>query len=510
MADLTWADGLFLASLTLVVCIVALLVLGMAGPRSAGGQRPDLTGSCSNHFLFRDERLIDHDASGFSLPDPDDTAQTDWARFRAWLTFRFPDLPVRLADLDPDRATSLHSQSGDIATRLDLCPSRRTVHVTLTDTAQPEPAIIHERLRLCQSLQDQSAALFHAPCPVWIRDKAGETLWQNEAGEAMNPDHRAEMLRAAGQPPAPGDTVTERISLVGDNGRTETSYDLRVTGTDRGLVLCATDVTRIVRAETARRDFVQTLSRTFASLTVGLTVFDRDRTLALFNPAMIDLTGLAPEFLSSRPGLISFFDALRDRQVMPEPRNYGNWRSQINDMVRTARGGLYQEVWSLTTGQIYRVTGRPHPDGDVAFVFEDISVEISTMRRHRAQIDLRQSVLDRLTQGIAVLSGEGRLMFCNTAFGILLGIDPDSHLAGMGLHDVIAACHARYPDAGLWPGIEHGIAQGPLGAPIARTLDLPGDARLDLQVISLGRGHTMLTLAQHQAGHLHLASLKTG
>ncbi len=515
MADLTWADGLFLASLTLLVSVVVLLFLGMVGSRSAGAGQTAVTMSrpaLSNHFLFQNERLIDHDASGFGLPESDDGAQTDWMRFRAWLAFRFPDLPVRLADLVSDRVTSLEARSGDIATRLELHPSRRSVHVTLTDLLQPEPVIINERLRVCQSLQDQSTALFRAPDPVWICDKAGKTLWQNESGEAMNPDHRAEMLRTAGQPPASGETVTRRISLADDAGRTETSYELRLTGTDQGFVVYAADITRIVRAETARRDFVQTLARTFASLTIGLAVFDRDRTLALFNPAMIDLTGLSPEFLSSRPGLISFFDALRDRRVMPEPRNYGNWRSQINEMVKTARGGLYQEVWSPATGQTYRVTGRPHPDGDVAFLFEDISVEISTARRHRLEMDLHQSVLDGLDQGIAVLSDEGHLTFCNTAFGNLLGIHPDSRLARMSLRDVMAACNARYSDAGLWLRVEQGISGSSPCAPITESVALPGNVRLELRVMPVGRGQTMLTLAlaQDQAGQLHIAALKTG
>ena len=200
------------------------------------------------------------------------------------------------------------------------------------------------------------------------------------------------------------------------------------------------------------------MSKTFADLTTGLVVFDRAKMLAVFNPALTDLTGLPPEFLSARPSLFGFFDALRDRMVMPEPKNYASWRSQITDMVKSAAGGLYHEVWTLPSGQTYRVTGRPHPDGAVAFLFEDISLEVSTTRRHRLQMDLRQSVIDRLQEGIAVLAQDGHLLFCNSAFGEMLGIDPDTSFAEMGLHDVIAACAARYPDPGLWPEVEDRIA----------------------------------------------------
>ena len=46
-----------------------------------------------------------------------------------------------------------------------------------------------------------------------------------------------------------------------------------------------------IRAEQQLRDFMQTLTNTFSHLTTGLAVFDRDKRLALFNPALTDLTG---------------------------------------------------------------------------------------------------------------------------------------------------------------------------------------------------------------------------
>ena len=70
----------------------------------------------------------------------------------------------------------------------------------------------------------------------------------------------------------------------------------------------AVDVNAVVSAEISQRKFVQTLAKTFAQLSIGLAIFDRNRQLALFNPALIDLTALPAEFLSARPNLLSFFD----------------------------------------------------------------------------------------------------------------------------------------------------------------------------------------------------------
>jgi len=54
----------------------------------------------------------------------------------------------------------------------------------------------------------------------------------------------------------------------------------------------------------AQRNFVQTLTKTFAQLSIGLAIFNRERQLVLFNPALIDLTALPADFLTGRPHLL--------------------------------------------------------------------------------------------------------------------------------------------------------------------------------------------------------------
>ncbi|NCW08109.1 MAG: diguanylate cyclase, partial [Rhodobacterales bacterium] len=80
------------------------------------------------------------------------------------------------------------------------------------------------------------------------------------------------------------------------------------------------DITEIVRAQQAQKNFVQTLTKTFATLSIGLAIFDRNRQLMLFNPALIDLTALTADFLSARPNLLTAFDKLWDNQIMPETK----------------------------------------------------------------------------------------------------------------------------------------------------------------------------------------------
>jgi PAS domain-containing protein len=113
-----------------------------------------------------------------------------------------------------------------------------------------------------------------------------------------------------------------------------------------------------VQAETSLRNFMQTLTKTFADLPTGLAIFDRSRVLQLFNPALADLTSLSPDFLISRPTLSAVLDAMRAKAMIPEPKDYRSWRKQLTKLEEEAAMGIFEETWSLPGGQTYRVIGR--------------------------------------------------------------------------------------------------------------------------------------------------------
>jgi len=249
-----------------------------------------------------------------------------------------------------------------------------------------------------------------------------------------------------------------------------------------------------------RSSFIQTLTKTFADLATGLAVFDRGQRLALFNPALVDLTGLPIEFLSARPGLLDFFDRLRDRQVLPEPKNYASWRARINEMIETASDGHYAEAWSLTCGLTYRVTGRPHPDGAIAFLIEDITDEISLTRRTRSQLEIRQAVLDRLDDAIAVLGPDGALILCNQPFRDRFAVADDT-FTETTLEDLVQTGRSLYPNDTLWTDLLAGSGHTPIAGCAGDT----ATGHVDLQLVPLTGGFAMLSLSPQQQPELPAA-----
>lgn len=276
------------------------------------------------------------------------------------------------------------------------------------------------------------------PIPLWQIDSGGKVIWCNAAYKALVTAGKGKALAF----------VEGRNSLETKDGTEWFDVGIRA---DIGHALPVND---LVRAESNLRDMVQAMAKTFAQLTTGLAVFDHTRHLQSFNPALADLTGLSPEFLSRRPSLIAMLDGMRDRNMIPEPRDWKGWRHQLADMERAAASGQFEDTWALPGGQTYRITGRRHPNGGLALMIDDISTEIIRSRRYRADLELSQRVVDTLEEGIAVFASTGQLVMSNTAYAALWGHDPGEQLAPMGFAQMAARWRALSAPSTLWAEAE--------------------------------------------------------
>ena len=425
-------DWIILAGISLVSVIFALQWL--LPRRSHHGTDFDLSSPASLYetvFLFDGERLISH--SDIALAGFEQI--TDWNDLRRLLQRDFPAFP--------ETPETVRTEGNMVVSAIDCTVEREVVcewidgiiRVQLRDLADaPSPKLRdpNDPIRL---------AMDKAPYPVWLLGHDEKIRWCNAAyvslvRKARGPD--ADLT--APLFPALVDEVPlgrkTRMSITARESDAKLWFDLTHVEHEQGHLFYAVDINAIVEAEIAQRKFVQTMTKTFAQLSIGLAIFDRNRQLALFNPALIDLTALPPDFLSCRPSLSSFFDRLRDQHMMPEPKNYRSWRRQMNDLLEAAQDGNYQETWSLPSGSVYSVSGRPHPDGAVAFLFEDITAEITLTRRFRSEMDLMQSILDKLADALIVFAVDGSLAFTNYAYQKLWGESDEAGFEPVTVLDV--------------------------------------------------------------------------
>ncbi len=278
---------------------------------------------------------------------------------------------------------------------------------------------------------------------------------------------------------------------------------------DGGALNFAIQADPLVRAEESLRNFVQTLTQTFAHLSIGLAIFDRNRQLALFNPALIDLTLLNPQWLSGRPSLTSFLDLLRENRRIPEPKNYKTWRDRIEDLEKAALDGTFEESWPLPDGRTFKVIGRPHPEGAVAFLFEDITASIGLQRRFRSELELGQSVIDSMEDAIAVFTPDGYLAISNQAFANLWQVDPGTMVSRMTLNEAIDLWRQHSIDQSVWASIAAYEPARARNAAKRYPFTLTSGQYLTLNISALPGGGVLYAFraaptVSHQEARLHL------
>ena len=208
--------------------------------------------------------------------------------------------------------------------------------------------------------------------------------------------------------------------------------------------------TTSVSPDAWQSELTATISETFAQLSTGLLIFDKEAQLSLFNPAASDLTGLSHEYLSSKPKAEGFFDKLRENRHMPEPKNYPDWRRKMTQIISDAAQGAYQETWSLENGRTYSVIGKPLPHGAMVFLIEDISAELAINRNFRSEMALAHLILDRLEEGLIVFSVSGNLVFSNLSYSALWEPDLDSSVADLTLSDAATFWASKSKNSGVF------------------------------------------------------------
>ncbi|WP_299349134.1 PAS-domain containing protein [uncultured Shimia sp.] len=462
-------------------------------------------------LLYRAGVLIDANAAGRSMIQGQDDHASEWEHLHHLLAGRFPGFPSVQGDTENGDIRTYPSRTEGDSGFVSIEHWDDKARVTLVDLPAQRPVVaISER-------PESHRTVSEAPYPIWQSDASGQVTWANAAYFRLA--QRLELSWDAPSipvvfdknPASPSDQPV-RTAVSGAAQNQSHWFDVFTVQGDDQLTHYATDANAIVNAEVAQRNFVQTLTKTFAQLSIGLAIFDRKRQLALFNPALIDLTALPADFLSSRPNLLTFFDRMRENRMMPEPRNYASWREQIAELVVAASDDRYTETWTLPSGVTYRVVGRPHPDGATAFLFEDISAEVSLARRFRADLELGHASLDTIRDGLAVFSPTGTLGFCNSTFRSLWDVEPELSVTEYTFHDALTHLRAQCEKTDVWERLRHHVLDLNPRESWKANLRMLSGKPLALRVVSLNGGYTSVLFEDQstKAGQTETTEMMAG
>ncbi|MEL7211269.1 MAG: PAS-domain containing protein [Pseudomonadota bacterium] len=340
-----------------------------------------------------------------------------------------------------------------------------------------------------------------APIPSWVETTDGVLRESNTSYNRL-----AQMAQSGSRlfqhPPdlslTDGKTARYTTSVTLANSPDPAWFEITLAREGDTRTAYAIPITKQVKAESALRDFTQTLTKTFAHLPVGLVIFDSNRELVLFNPAIGDLTNLPVEFLASRPSLFAFLDRLRETQMMPEPKDYKSWRNDMAKLEAAAVDGTYSELWTLPSQVTYRVSGRPHPDGAVAFVFEDISADITLKRRFRAEIEQGHAILDCFDQGIAVFSNVGVMTFTNRGYQNLWGNDPSTAIIETGIVEATREWQSLCRPSPIWGDLRDFILNTRDRTEWSDDIELLDGTHVVCRIVPLANGATLVRFQENR------------
>ncbi len=414
-----------------------------------------------------------------------------WDDLRDALLPWFPDFPTT-AGTGSSGSITMYSPTTEEASRVEVNWRDGMCWVHLSEAEEKQAAVTpfpryHDALRFsCET----------SPHPGWQTDDRGAVIWNNPAFaalEATYPDF-ARSLHSG------GDQTEGALRCTAENPDGDREwFNVESHPVKGGHTHHATCITPLVKAEENQRLFVQTLAKTFAHLSIGLAIFDREGRLGIFNPALVDLTGLQAGFLAGQPTMMSFFDALRDNRRMPEPKNYRSWRQDIADVIAAASGGRYRETWTLEDGRTYAVQGRPHPDGATAFLIEDISAEITLTRSYRAEMEQFETLLDSIDDALVVFSSSGVLTFCNAAYRRMWDQNPEAAFADVTLRDAIGHWRGRAKTPDGWKVISDFVTTIGVQQPVSLDITLTVGTNLRCTLYPLAAEATLIRFSRSAA-----------
>ena len=355
------------------------------------------------------------------------------------------DLAALTNEIDAAKASAAR-----IAAKVRVAGSSRVFEVRGGPAPAPEPPGTlllwffdmsmgeEERAKLALRLRQTEAALDSlthlieaAPFPMWYRGAdlrlglVNSAFVEAVAGKAAQDviERSAELIDAEGEDSAAATAreaqesgrIVSRMQPAIIHGERRMLRIVNVPLSTRAVAGFAVDVQDLedARAELARhRDSQRELAD---RMTAGTAQFEPDRTLSFFNRPFAVMTQLDREWLAEKPEFDRVIDRMRDKQRLPEVRDFPAWKDERRDWFTSAEE-VIEEEWMLPGGDHLRVVAQPLPDGGLRLFLEDRTEQLRLASARDTLLRVRAATFDNLFEAISVFASDGRLYLWNRRF----------------------------------------------------------------------------------------------
>ena len=124
---------------------------------------------------------------------------------------------------------------------------------------------------------------------------------------------------------------------------------------------------------------------------------------------------LDPEWLAEGPEFDRVLERMRERNRVPEVRDFPVWKSEKREWFTSAQE-VVEEDWILADGDHLRLVAQPLPDGGLRIFLEDRTEQVRLASARDTLLRVRAATFDNLFEAISVFASDGRLYLWNKRF----------------------------------------------------------------------------------------------
>lgn len=230
--------------------------------------------------------------------------------------------------------------------------------------------------------------------------------------------------------------LPHRFERTRPNGRTHLieGRPMLLDGMIVGFVTSYTDITDRKRSEEVLRGQTVLLQALLENIPGGVSVFDKDLSLVLYNDEVIRLLGIPKEFVAAGA---SFESLIR---LNAERGDYGavDVNDTVSRMTALARHPTRHVVERIRPdGTAIEIRGAPMPDGGFVSIYTDVTARRNMEDSLRRQTVYLKAVLDQLPQGVSVFDENLRLKHWNDKLLDILGLPSEVVVPDVRFEDLI-------------------------------------------------------------------------
>ena len=270
-------------------------------------------------LLFEKGALIDTNTDASKFLGNADFRFVDWQLLHGVFSSHINTLPPILGDAqNPYTLYPKDAKPSDVQALIEQMGHRTRVSIFNWPNLHSRDSEVSVPMSEFEALTN---ATMDSPFPIWRRSITGHINWANpaffrECGRwQKNAKEGHRLLFDIPKGLRSGDSFD--ASFFSEAHKRQEHFFVSMVSNGKAQMFFASKTNKIVEAQTQRANFIQTLSKTFAQLSVGLAIFDQNKRLVLFNPALADIFSLQTEMLVGTPTMKQFFDRLREKRMIP-------------------------------------------------------------------------------------------------------------------------------------------------------------------------------------------------